>query len=122
MVKRHQTIKEKYNQQRRHCRQRGIEFQFTYEEWLAWWGEDIVNRGRQRGQLVMARHGDTGPYHPDNVRKATCSDNIKESNIKNKTNVSNTYAKGKSYVEMYGQEKAYQKIEKFKQTWEEKQW
>jgi hypothetical protein len=69
----------------------------------------------------MARHGDTGPYHLDNVRKATCSENIKESNIKNKTNVSNTFTKGKSYVELYGEEKSKQKIEKFQQTWKVKQ-
>ena len=116
MKKKTQNIREKYMQQRRHCRNRGIEFHFTYESWLAWWGEDIVNRGRSRGQLVMARTGDIGPYHPDNVRKATCSENIKESNIKNKSNVSNSHIKGKTYIELYGEEKAQEKIQKFRQT------
>ena len=31
----------------------------------------------------MARNGDAGPYHKDNVRKATCSENCSEAN-KNK--------------------------------------
>ena len=29
----------------------------------------------------MARHNDVGPYHPDNVRKATCNENCSEANI-----------------------------------------
>jgi len=63
----------------KHCaKQRGIEWQFTYDTWIEWWGEDIVNRGPYKGQLVMARYNDTGPYHPDNVRKITCSENTKE--------------------------------------------
>jgi len=67
-----------FRSQRNSARSRKIEFQFTFEQWLAWWGDDIVNRGCRRGQLVMARLGDQGPYHPDNVRKLTMEDNIKE--------------------------------------------
>jgi len=76
------NYKHKYSVQKAAAKVRGIEFQFTYEEWLAWWGDDIVNRGPYKGQLVMARIGDTGPYHPDNVRKITCSENATESNSK----------------------------------------
>ena len=59
-------------------KKRNIEWQFTFEEWLDWWGDDIHNRGILKGQLVMARYGDIGPYHPDNVRKTTVEDNVKE--------------------------------------------
>jgi len=65
-----------YAVQRRNAKRRNIKFEFTYEEWIHWWGDDIVNRGKSKGQLVMARKGDTGPYHPDNVFKCNCSLNV----------------------------------------------
>jgi hypothetical protein len=68
-----------YDNARYHARHvRGIEWQFTYESWVAWWGDDIDRRGPNSGQLVMSRHGDTGPYHPDNVSKKTCNENCGE--------------------------------------------
>jgi hypothetical protein len=60
------------------AKKRNIDWHFTYDTWINWWGEDITNRGTYKGQLVMARNGDIGPYHPDNVRKATCSENCSE--------------------------------------------
>lgn len=70
-----------FNDQRQHAKRRNIEWQFDFNTWIDWWGEDIVNRGRNKGQFVMARHGDTGPYHPENVRKALCSENVSESRL-----------------------------------------
>ena len=70
-----------YHTQKSLAKRRNLDWQFTYDTWIEWWGTDIVNRGHKRGQLVMARYGDIGPYHPDNVRKATCSENCKEGNI-----------------------------------------
>ena len=70
-----------FNDQRQHAKRRGIDWQFNFSAWIEWWGEDIVNRGRNKGQLVMARNGDIGPYHPDNVRKSTCSENVSESRL-----------------------------------------
>ena len=67
-----------YRSQRDSAIKRGIDFQFTFEEWNSWWGDDIVNRGRKAGQLVMARIGDQGPYHPANVVKKACGDNVRE--------------------------------------------
>jgi hypothetical protein len=64
--------------QKRHCKERGIEFLFEFDEWVDWWGDDFANRGCNVGQLVMARKGDEGPYHPDNVFKQTCSENVRE--------------------------------------------
>lgn len=56
---------------------------FTFEEWVAWWeiqlGPNWRNlRGKRRGQYVMARFGDKGPYHPDNIECITCGQNIKD--------------------------------------------
>ena len=70
-----------YDNAKQCAKQRNIAWQFTYDEWIAWWGDDIVNRGPRKGQLVMARHKDTGPYHPTNVRKATCSENCSEGTL-----------------------------------------
>ena len=67
-----------FNDQRQHAKRRNIDWQFDFNTWLEWWGEDIANRGRNKGQLVMARNGDIGPYHPDNVRKTLCSENVSE--------------------------------------------
>ena len=71
-------IKQRYQIQKGCAKRRGIDFEFTYEQWIAWWGDDIVNRGRGAGKLVMARHNDVGDYHPTNVRKATVEENHKE--------------------------------------------
>lgn len=60
------------------AKERGIDWKFTYDTWIEWWGEDFALRGCRSNQLVMARNGDTGPYHPDNVHKVTARENHKE--------------------------------------------
>ena len=65
--------------QRQHAKERGIEFLFEFDEWVEWWGDDYDKRGCESDQLVMARKGDEGPYHPDNVFKQTSAENIRES-------------------------------------------
>lgn len=70
-----------FNDQRQHAKRRGIDWHFDFNTWLEWWGDDIVNRGRNKGQLVMARIGDVGSYEPSNVRKATSSENVSESRL-----------------------------------------
>ena len=57
--------------QRSKARQRGIEFKFSYAEWVAWWGDDMSRRGLRSHDLVMARLSDAGPYEVGNVRKLT---------------------------------------------------
>lgn len=58
-----------YHSQRSQAKQRGIGWDFTYPQWLAWWGDDLMLRGSGHLDLQMQRIADTGPYHPDNVRK-----------------------------------------------------
>jgi len=62
------------------AKRRGIEFQFSFSMWLDWWLEDNrwTKRGLRGNGLVMARNGDVGPYHPDNVRCITTTENIRE--------------------------------------------
>lgn len=55
--------------QRANAAKRGIGWEFTFEEWLLWWGDDLAYRGRGSGALQMQRLADSGPYRPDNVKK-----------------------------------------------------
>lgn len=72
------TSKQKYGNAVRCAIERGIEWQFTYDSWMEWWGDDFHLRGPKSQDLCMARHGDMGPYHPSNVSKKTNAENIKE--------------------------------------------
>jgi hypothetical protein len=65
------------------ARQRGIPFEISFEEWLAWWQRELgpdwqLLRGRARYQFHMARIGDHGPYKLGNIKCITNSENIKE--------------------------------------------
>ncbi len=71
----------RYASQRSVAKSRGIEWLFTFHTWLAWWGSDLVLRGRGRADLCMARKGDVGPYSPENVMKVT----VEENNIQKRT-------------------------------------
>lgn len=62
---------------------RGIGFEFTYEQWVAWWKKHLgpdwfAKRGVATDQYVMARFGDTGPYAVGNVRCTTGAQNRRE--------------------------------------------
>ena len=72
-----------FSDQKQNARRRGIDFNFTYESWIDWWGDDIQQRGKGADKLVMARKDDIGAYHPDNVIKLTGQDNVRDGN-KNK--------------------------------------
>lgn len=66
------TIYVAYNDHKQSAKKRGIDFQFTLEQWIKWWEDNLGSdwfslRGRKRGQYVMARCQDKGSYHPDNV-------------------------------------------------------
>jgi len=67
-----------YKVQKSNAQQRGIDWHFTYDSWVEWWGDDIALRGKGKDKLVMARNNDTGPYHPDNVRKLYGWENCSE--------------------------------------------
>ena len=70
-----------YHIQKRHAKNRGIEWLFTYESWIKVWEDSgkFHLRGCRVGQYVMARKGpDIGPYSPDNVEIKTCSENNKD--------------------------------------------
>jgi hypothetical protein len=72
----------KYYKAYRHCKydakNRGIDFLLTFEEWLAIWEDSgyLAERGCRRGQYVMARFGDEGPYIVGNVEIILATQNV----------------------------------------------
>lgn len=72
------TPRGKYQKQMERAKARGVEWLFTFETWMEWWGADFERRGRGPNDLVMARKGDVGPYSPDNCVKQAHYDNFAE--------------------------------------------
>jgi hypothetical protein len=56
---------------------RGIEWEFTFQTWLEWWGDDLERRGVGPDKLCMMRAHDQGPYSPENCSKGFAKDNAK---------------------------------------------
>jgi hypothetical protein len=69
-----------YRRQRNNADRRGIAWLFTFATWLAVWRESglLHMRGRRKGQYVMARFGDVGPYAPHNVCIKPAEENVSE--------------------------------------------
>jgi hypothetical protein len=71
------TKRRSYLMQRRQAGLRGVPWEFTFEEWVRVWEESgkWSQRGSKKGQFVMARHGDVGPYNTGNVSIVTAETN-----------------------------------------------
>ena len=61
----------KYADHKRRAADRGIEFEFTFEEWCEIWEPHWDRRGVHKDQLGMCRTRDQGGYQPGNVRLDT---------------------------------------------------
>lgn len=63
------AAKAAYHQQRGNAIRRGIPWLFTFEQWWQVWQESghWEQRGRRKGEFVMSRPGDRGPYSVGNV-------------------------------------------------------
>jgi hypothetical protein len=73
------TVAIAYLDQKRNAGPRGIEWRFTLPEWWAVWLESGKFDQRGRAGYVMARHGDSGPYSPENVYICTAGQNFSDS-------------------------------------------
>lgn len=78
-----QTLWGAFSQHRRDAKKRGIDFLFTFKKWLKVWEKSghLHERGCRKGQYVMARHGDVGPYSSNNVMIVTSGQNHYDGNI-----------------------------------------
>ena len=98
----------RYREQKYAAKQRKIEWHFTFETWLAWWGNDIVKRGQGANQLCMARYNDTGPYHPDNVYKCTQRQNKQDYHKFNPGHMDKPWLRGQNCKPFMAEGKRYE--------------
>jgi hypothetical protein len=63
---------------------RGTPFLLTFAEWLFIWQDSghLWERGHHRGEYVMARFGDKGPYAVGNVEIIPAEQNISDGNTR----------------------------------------
>lgn len=64
-----------FRAQRAHAYRRGIEWRLTFDQWLAWWGDDLSRRGRGAFDWQMQRFHDRGAYELGNITKGHSRDN-----------------------------------------------
>ena len=71
------TPKRAYSEQKKHAKERGIDWKFTYEEWLEMWlvSGKWYERGKGRGKYQMCRYGDEGCYSKINCYIGTMEQN-----------------------------------------------
>jgi len=74
-------LRRDYCKQKSNAAKRGIEWQFTFESWVKFWGDDVHKRGTGHDRLCMQRFHDAGPYHPDNVRKDYAMQNARTAGV-----------------------------------------
>ena len=84
---------------RNNAEARGIPFLLTYEEWMDTWTASghWEQRGTKRGQYVMARPGDQGPYEVGNISIVLAEDNRAERNANYPMRDEDNPAAGKNY-------------------------
>ena len=65
---------------------RPIEFRLTFDEWFDIWiaSGQLFNRGKKKGQYVMARTADLGHYEIGNVEIKLATENTREANLGNR--------------------------------------
>ena len=88
-------LKNKFWSQRRRALERGIEWLFTFEQWLYVWEQSghLAERGRTKGKYCMARKGDKGPYSIDNIEIIPFEQNNRDQHIYNETFIGNYNSK-----------------------------
>ena len=77
------TPKDWFNAQKAGAKRRAIPFLLTFEQWLEVWTQSghWHERGRKRGQYVMARPGDQGPYELGNVEIVRSETNLRSKKL-----------------------------------------
>jgi len=109
MLKTKKQMQHAYRSQGYSAKERNIEFNLTWQEWITWWIDTghVAERGAHKDEYVMSRFNDTGPYELGNIKCITQGENKRESCL-NPAQMKRTAAGvrkaklGKTYEEMYG--------------------
>ena len=72
--------KAKFSTHKAGAKSRNIPFNFTFDEWLKFWinSGHWEERGNKKGQYVMSRKNDIGPYEIGNVYIQLSEQNLKD--------------------------------------------
>jgi hypothetical protein len=75
-------LERRFLQQRASAKYRGVEFRLSFEQWRDWWlaTGHVDERGKLRGQWVMARPGHSGAYEVGNLECMRAEDNVRQQN------------------------------------------
>src|ERR1035437_6539679 len=78
MIEARRRLKRRFLTQRANGKSRDIVWRLSFDQWCAWWIETghIDERGRERGQWVMARPFDSGPYEIGNLVCLRAENNV----------------------------------------------
>ena len=76
-------LKIRFSEHKHAAKVRKIEFLLTFEEWLKIWIDSgyLHQRGCHKGEYVMARIADDGPYAVGNVEIITVEENLSRGNF-----------------------------------------
>ena len=76
-------IKTKYIVHKAGAKRRNIEFLLTFDEWYKIWQDSGKwhLRGRNKGQYVMCRYNDSGPYSVTNVFIDLTENNVRSAQL-----------------------------------------
>ena len=74
---------ERYRSKAADARNRRIPMLLTFDEWFGYWlaSGHMEEYGRCRGQYVLSRPGDKGPYDVGNVRVVPQEENVREAHL-----------------------------------------
>jgi hypothetical protein len=66
----HDPLFKAFKEQRANAKRRNIAWQLDYWEWLQIWEDSghSLERGTRKGEWVMGRFGDEGPYSSKNIK------------------------------------------------------
>lgn len=83
-----EKAKQQFWNHKQRAKRKGISFELTFAQWLKIWlhSGHYYEKGTKRGQYVMSRFNDIGPYSIDNVKIQTVGENTKEAFMTNNSN------------------------------------
>jgi hypothetical protein len=106
--------KKKFTIHKSRAKDKGTGFELTFEQWLNIWLESghWHERGKKKGQYVMSRKGDVGPYAIDNVYINTHANNIREAWLGRKRGPASNEHKELNRISQLGKKQSQATIDK----------